>query len=234
MNALLVVFCIFSMSLIGAWVLFKLLENTAVVKLPFGTFSGAVAGFFGIYFLLNNSYNTLQKKDQIDLKPPDGFYSFVSQDYHFGFCYPKELKLYDSNMAYQVIKQITFPNQPGGINEFLIGVGGLQPNAKDFDKTIKAKDVEKYSDFVHAYYGKEISIKNIGAKTLDGKTGLQYSLEKKLKLNGRKKDIFVMSTMFIDLKQQLTVMFVLQVEDQKPDDFVRRYNEILSTVRFFN
>ncbi|MHA2344037.1 MAG: hypothetical protein ACXADW_19415 [Candidatus Hodarchaeales archaeon] len=60
-HPLLVIVILFVMSISAAYVLFKLLENTAVVKLPFGQFGGAIAGFIGVFLILYNSYQSLSE-----------------------------------------------------------------------------------------------------------------------------------------------------------------------------
>jgi len=93
MNALLVVIAFFIMSLIAAFVLFRWLKNTALVKLPLGQFGGAIAGFIIVFILLNQSYINLKKTPQkIKLDTPTNFKTFISEDYKIGFGYPKNLK----------------------------------------------------------------------------------------------------------------------------------------------
>ena len=63
MQPLLIVAGLFAMSLVAAVVLFKWLENTAVVRVPFGQFGGAIAGFIGVFLILQHSYTTLAAID---------------------------------------------------------------------------------------------------------------------------------------------------------------------------
>jgi len=56
MPPLFVIGALFLLSLVAAIVLFKWLENTAVVKLPFGQFGGAVAALIGLFLMLFNAY----------------------------------------------------------------------------------------------------------------------------------------------------------------------------------
>lgn len=94
MNPLLIISVIFFMSLFAAFVLFKWLKNTAIVKFPFGRFGGAVAAFIGVYLLIYNSYTNLTKEDKtIKLQVPLNYSTFISKDYSVGFGYPSHLKM---------------------------------------------------------------------------------------------------------------------------------------------
>src|SRR5262249_47282476 len=80
--------------LLAAIVLFKWLENTAVVRVPFGQFGGAIAGFIGVFLTLFHSYRGLDvRRDLLELRLPDTHTPYVSDAYGFGFGYPKRYNI---------------------------------------------------------------------------------------------------------------------------------------------
>lgn len=59
---------IFFLSLVGAVVLFKFFENTAVVKSKQFQAGGAIAGFIAIFMLLTNAYTMIKNDTEVKLK----------------------------------------------------------------------------------------------------------------------------------------------------------------------
>jgi hypothetical protein len=94
MSPLLVITVLFALSLSAAIILFKWLKNTAVVRLPYGHFGGAIAGFIGVFLILFQSYRGLDvQKDLQELRLPDTYTPYVSDTYGFAFGYPKKYNL---------------------------------------------------------------------------------------------------------------------------------------------
>jgi len=81
------------MSLIASIILFKWLENTAFVKLPFGQFGGSIAGFIGVFLILQNSYAQFSTQTTpLSLDLPNNYGTLISEQYGIGIGYPNNIK----------------------------------------------------------------------------------------------------------------------------------------------
>ncbi len=122
MPPLTVIGILFVLSLAGAYVLFRWLESTAVVKLPFGQFGGAVAALIGLFLMLFHAYQRLDvKKDLQELRLPDNYAPYVSEAYGFGFGYPKKYSLKTQGSARtESIGTIELAGSPARLNVSVI------------------------------------------------------------------------------------------------------------------
>src|SRR5262245_6795064 len=117
MSPLLVVSALFALSLLAAIILFKWLENTAVVRVPFGQFGGAIAGFIGVFLTLFHSYRGLDvRKDLLELRLPDTHTPYVSDAYGFGFGYPKRYNIKTQGPKTESLATIDLAGSGANIN----------------------------------------------------------------------------------------------------------------------
>lgn len=115
-NPILIVFLIFLMSLTSSIILFNWLENSANLKLPIGEFEGALAGFIGVFYMLERSFQKLSKQKKYPvLNLPTGYLSFISEDYGISFGFPKNYKI-ESIFDIKVIGTIKIDDKRSNIN----------------------------------------------------------------------------------------------------------------------
>ncbi|AZR82083.1 hypothetical protein [Thiomicrospira sp. S5] len=115
-NPILIVFLIFLMSLTSSIILFNWLENSANLKLPIGEFEGALAGFIGVFYMLERSFQKLSKQKKYPvLNLPTDYLSFISEDYGISFGFPKNYKI-ESIFDIKVIGTIKIDDKRSNIN----------------------------------------------------------------------------------------------------------------------
>ena len=227
MHPLLIVASLFAMSLGAAFVLFKWLENSALVKLPFGQFGGAIAGFIGVFLILQQSYSTLAATDKPEsMSVPAGYEVFISKTYGLGVAYPKE---FDLDPVGDVIMVGNLQIRDEGSN---IGIA-LQPlNDLELEKLSRdeARDAILDANF------KMITTMLPNAEVL-GRS--PYSMnairgEKlELRISVNDKEVHSVQVVIPHFENQAVYYFTLSstVEHLARDQAV--FDDILSTVRFF-
>lgn len=235
MNPLLVTFCIFSMSLFGALMLFKVLKNTAVVKLPLGQFGGAIAGFIVIFFILGNEYSKLGPEVDIHLNVPSGFASFVSKDLHLGFVYPKELNFNDRRDELSVLGDMPFPTKKYGNCYIIISSNKIIANANLPEKELTdlyLKNFERLLLQSNRHIDQKFDVTDI---VIDGKAGKQIKAKKYDFSESGKYDLeeTVLEGFVIDFKNHNCILITANYISENKDLVLNNYLSLLSAIRFF-
>jgi uncharacterized membrane protein len=79
-HPLFVIGILFSLSLLASVVLFKYFKNSAMIKTPAGQFGGAIAGFIGVFLLLQNAFTELTTvADKVENRPARKIQEFYLQ-----------------------------------------------------------------------------------------------------------------------------------------------------------
>ena len=227
MNPILIVLSLFSMSLLAAFVLFKSLKNSAVVKLPFGRFGGAIAGFIGVYLLLSQSYTgLLRTKDEIKLQIPANFKEFVSRDYEFGLGYPQH---FNDTRPRNMINIASFLDKNSRVS-FTIAVTPF----RNFDvENISTNEVRKHLIeslrrlFMERLKGYEIVSEY--EHSVQGMEGKVFEIQNEI--GKEKRRVFLLILPNFSKKTTYFLAFNIPEEDAKTQ--WPMFENILSTIQFF-
>lgn len=227
MHPLLIVAGLFAMSLCAAVVLFKWLENTAVVRVPFGRFGGGIAGFIGVFLILQQSYTALAAKDTPpSLSVPAGYEAFISERYGLGVGYPKEFEL-NPVAELRMIGNLQISDERANIG---IGLEALQGDELEEMSRDEARDILLDSNV------STITMMMTDIEVL-GRTPYSMNAIKgeKLELRVTRDDVeyHTVQVVIPHFENQAIYYFTLSTtpEHLKRDQAV--FDDILSTVRFF-
>jgi hypothetical protein len=123
-HPLFVIGILFSLSLFASVVLFKYFKNSAMIKTPAGQFGGAIAGFIGVFLLLQNAFTELTTvADKVEIDLPAKYKSFISKDYGFAFGYPAGLPFLEIGTVKLFGSIIIDPTTESNM---VFGVGSIQ------------------------------------------------------------------------------------------------------------
>lgn len=225
MEPLVIVASLFSMSLLAAILLFKWLKNTAIVTLPFGRFGGAIAGFIGVFLVLQNSYaNFSQKENPPLIEPPPGYSTFISQIDGIGGAYPNNLKL-DNSIQLRMIGVLKI----GDNNENIII--GLQPFSADLLEG-KSKEASR-RDIIESNFA---PIKLIGADLIESHSfSVNGILGERRKYSFKFGENEMRSSQVAIPHFENKALYVFNLTSS-PESFEKDqiiFEQLLSTIRFF-
>jgi hypothetical protein len=217
------------MSLIASVVLFKWLENTAIVRLPFGKFGGSIAGFIGVFLILQNSYGKLATQSMSPtLDVPAGYEAFISEYHGIGFAYPNEYKLDKESNKFETLGLIRINAWPSSSN-ILFGVEPLQgdvledkseeearkyildSNVKNVSKLLINSQVERHSYSINAINGE----RQVFRGKFDGKEAITIQI------------------IIPNFKKQAVYAFNLTSSSENLKSNEELFYKIMSTVKFF-
>jgi len=227
---LIIIASLFSMSLLASIVLFKWLENTAIVNLPFGKFGGAVAGFIGVFLILQNSYESFAvpgKPPSLDI--PAGYETFISELYGIGVGFPGELK-FDSSIDVKFIGMIGFKERRSNMNITVAQLTGSELKELSEDEA-RQKIIDGSIEMVsNMFMNSELAERK--KYSLSAIKGERYVI--RWKPRGQTKQIITTQIVIPNFQKQAVYTFTLTTFN--PDDLERDndlFNDIMSTVKFF-
>ncbi|MEZ9139754.1 MULTISPECIES: hypothetical protein [unclassified Shewanella] len=225
MEPIILIVIFFVLSLSAAFILFKWLDNSAVVNTPFGKFGGAIAGFIGVYLLLHNSYSELNENSSTkSLDLPNSYNQYISDKWKFGFGYSKGNQFSEWRKR-EIVGSVGFGPE-GNISFSVEELDGNELQNLNKSQAI-VSIIDKQLDLIKNIH-REHEVLSMEDYSIGGVSGKVIKLKGKL----RGKDILTTLIIIPHFELNNLYFFDLTTTEQSHDTHLTEFNKVISTVKY--